>query len=156
MVNSPGTDPPAAGSPPLPDLARRAIGWGGTDRSLSGRSMDAALLRYRIMAYVVGTGLAILCVVGIPLQYLAHNDSVVAIVGPIHGFAYIIYLAVGYDMARRVRWGLGKLIPVVLAGFVPGLAFVVERLTTPKIQADIALIKAEEAEWARAAQQHAR
>jgi len=129
----------------IPDTAMKVVGWGGTDRSLSPSSMRAALLRYRVMAYIVTIGLTVLCVVGIPLQYLAHNDTVVAIVGPIHGFAYIIYLAVGYDMARRVRWGLAQLIPIVLGGFIPGLAFVVERLTTPKIQADIDRIQAEQA-----------
>lgn len=123
-------------------VALGAIGWGGTDRSLSPRSMRAALLRYRLMAYVVGTGLAVLCFVGVPLQYAGHNDAVVAVVGPIHGFAYIAYLAVGYDMDRRVRWPLTKLLPVVLAGFVPGLAFVIERLTTPKIRADIGAAEA--------------
>lgn len=104
--------------------------------------MRAALLRYRVMAYIVGTGLAILCFVGLPLQYAAHNDVVVAVVGPVHGFAYIAYLAVGYDMARRVRWPLSRLLPVVLAGFVPLLAFVIERLTTPKIESDIAQVEA--------------
>lgn len=133
------TQPRAVGA------ALGVIGWGGTVRSLSPRSMRAALVRYRIMAYVVGTGLAVLCFVGIPLQYAGHDDAVVAIVGPIHGFAYIAYLAVGYDMARRVRWPLTKLVPVVLAGFVPGLAFVIERLTTPRIQADIEQVETAQA-----------
>jgi len=121
------------------------IGWGGTERSLSPRSMRAALLRYRIMAYTVGTGLVVLACIGVPLQYVGHNDAVVAVVGPIHGFAYIVYLAVAYDMARRVRWSLTKLVPVVLAGLVPGVAFVVERWTTPKIQAAIAEAEAVQA-----------
>ena len=127
---------PDAERPP-PPAALSLIGWGGSDRSLAPRAMRGALLRYRIMAYVVGVGLLVLACVGVPLQYAAHNTSVVAIVGPIHGFAYIAYLAAGYDMARRVRWSFAKLLPVVLAGFVPGLAFVIERLTTPKIEADI-------------------
>lgn len=146
--SAPDAGPAVVGTPldrsqqhPVVGAALGAIGWGGTVRSLSPRSMRAALLRYRVMAYVVGTGLAVLCFVGIPLQYAAGNATVVAVVGPIHGFAYIAYLAVGYDMARRVRWPLSRLIPVVLAGFVPGLAFVIERWTTPRIQADIAQVE---------------
>ncbi len=138
----PARELPDAGADGLGAAAGRvvlaSIGWGGTDRSLSPRSMRLALLRYRIMAYIVGTGLVILACIGVPLQYAGHNDSVVAIVGPIHGFAYIVYLAVAYDMARRVRWSLTKLVPVVLAGLVPGVAFIVERWTTPKIEAAIA------------------
>jgi integral membrane protein len=148
-----GSDPatPSDSSGPPADRSATAtalglIGWGGSERSLSPRSMRAALLRYRIMAYVVGTGLVILACVGVPLQYAGHNDSIVAIVGPIHGFAYIVYLAVGYDMARRVRWSFRQLLPVVLAGFIPGLAFVIERLTTPKIEADIRAFEADERE----------
>ena len=130
MVTSPGAERPTT-------TALALIGWGGSDRSLSPKAMRGALLRYRVMAYIVGVGLVVLACVGVPLQYAAHDSTVVAIVGPIHGFAYIVYLAAGYDMARRVRWSFGKLLPVVLAGFVPGLAFVMERLTTPKIEADI-------------------
>ena len=33
--------------------------------------MSGALLRYRVMAYVVGIGLIVLVFVGIPLQYAA-------------------------------------------------------------------------------------
>lgn len=82
------------------------------------------------MAYVVGVGLLILVLVGVPLQYGAGEPAVVAVVGPIHGFLYIIYLAAAYDLARRNRWGLGRLAALVLAGFLPFLAFVVERRVT--------------------------
>lgn len=146
MVSTPdGADRPAA------PAALALIGWGGTDRSLSPKAMRGALLRYRVMAYVVGVGLVVLACVGVPLQYAAHSDTVVAVVGPIHGFAYIVYLAAGYDMARRVRWGFSKLLPVVLAGFIPGLAFVMERITTPKIEADIRAVELAEGEASGAA-----
>ncbi|MCL4423763.1 MAG: DUF3817 domain-containing protein [Actinobacteria bacterium] len=45
------------------------------------------------MAYIVGTGLLILVLVGVPLQYAAGKPEVVQIVGPIHGMLYIIYHA---------------------------------------------------------------
>lgn len=106
--------------------------------------MRAALLRYRIMAYIVGTMLSILCFVGLPLQFAAHNDAVVDIVGTIHGYCYLTYLAIGYDMARRVRWKITRLIPVVLGGLVPGLAFVMERRITPQVRADIDRAEAEQ------------
>jgi integral membrane protein len=145
--SGPGNGGVATPAPPERSAAATAlslIGWGGTERSLSPRSMRAALLRYRVMAYIVGTGLVVLACIGVPLQYVGHNDSVVAIVGPIHGFAYIVYLAAGYDMARRVRWTFRQLLPVVLAGFIPGLAFLIERKTTPKIEADIRAFEAAE------------
>lgn len=127
----------------LPQLARRVTGWGGSERSLSTQSMRAALLRYRIMAYVVGTLLSILCFVGLPLQFAAHYDLVVDVVGTIHGYCYLVYLAIAYDMARRVRWRIGRLVPVVLSGLVPGLAFFMERRITPQVEADIDLAEAQ-------------
>ena len=36
--------------------------------------MDAAVLRYRVMAYVTGTVLIVLCFVGIPLQVAARAE----------------------------------------------------------------------------------
>lgn len=94
---------------------------------LAGGTLDAAVLRYRVMAYIVGTALVTLVFVGMPLQYLAHEKLVVTVVGPIHGFLYIVYLVAGAEMAVRCRWGLGRLAAVVLAGLVPFVAFVVER-----------------------------
>lgn len=101
-----------------------------------------ALLRYRIMAYTVGVGLAVLVFVGIPLQFGLHNKGVVEVVGPIHGFLYIVYLGAALDLARRGHWSLVQLAGAIAAGFVPGLAFVVERLVTKRVQAQLGQLAA--------------
>jgi integral membrane protein len=85
------------------------------------------------MAYVVGVGLLVLVLVGVPLQYAAGQAAVVHVVGPIHGFLYIVYLACVLDVARHFRLGLGQLVALVAAGFVPFLAFFVERRTTRRV-----------------------
>jgi len=92
-----------------------------------------ALLRYRVMAYVVGTGLLILVFVGVPLQYGAGEPAVAQVVGPIHGFLYIVYLATALDLARRAQFRLLQLAAMVGAGFVPFLAFVVEHRVARRI-----------------------
>jgi integral membrane protein len=97
-------------------------------------AQQATLLRYRVMAYVVGVGLLVLVLAGIPLQYAEGEPAVVHIVGPLHGFLYIVYLATVADLARRFRLSLGQVIALVAAGFVPFLAFVVERRTTRRIE----------------------
>jgi len=86
------------------------------------------------MAYLVGAGLLVLVGVGVPLQYAASKPAVVSVVGPIHGFLYIVYLLSVADLARRFRVGLGSVIALVAAGFVPFLAFVVERRMTWRIE----------------------
>lgn len=94
-----------------------------------------ALTRYRIMAYVVGVGLLILVVVAVPLKYLADKSALVAVVGPIHGFLYVVYLLTALDLAVRCRWPLGRTALVLLAGTVPFLSFVAERRVTREVRA---------------------
>jgi integral membrane protein len=88
--------------------------------------MSGALLRYRIMAYLVGTGLLVLTLIGVPLQYAANRPEVVSVVGPIHGFLYIVYLLAAFDLARRARFSLLQMLAMFCAGFLPFLAFFVE------------------------------
>ncbi len=97
--------------------------------------MKGAILRYRIMAYVVGVGLVILVCIGVPLKYAANFDPVVAVVGPMHGFLYIVYLLTVLDLAARRRWHLVKIILVMAAGTIPFLSFVAEHLVVKEIRA---------------------
>ncbi|BFU46546.1 DUF3817 domain-containing protein [Krasilnikovia sp. MM14-A1004] len=88
--------------------------------------MQGALTRYRIIAWIVGVVLIVL-VLGMPLKYLGDNDVVVATVGPVHGFLFMVYLALTFDLGRRARWPLGRMALVMLAGTVPFLSFWAER-----------------------------
>ena len=90
------------------------------------RGLPAALVRYRIMAYIVGIGLLVLCGVGLPLQYVWGHPVVDETVGPIHGFLYIVYLLTAVDLARRARFTLLQLAAMIAAGFLPFLAFIIE------------------------------
>ena len=102
-----------------------------------------ALARYRVMAFIVGTGLALLCFVGIPLQVIGGNKwpwtAVVEIVGPIHGIFYIVYLVTCLDLAGRARFRTTQLLGMVCSGLVPLLAFYMERKVTDRVRAQIAL-----------------
>ncbi len=96
--------------------------------------MNAALTRYKVMAYIVGVGLLILVFIGVPLQYGAGLPQVAEIVGPIHGFLYIVYLLAALDLARRARFTLLQMIAMVAAGFLPFLAFIVERNVARRVE----------------------
>lgn len=103
-----------------------------------GPGLRGALARYRALSYAVGVGLILLGLVGVPLQVAANAPQVVHVVGPIHGFLYVAYLVAAADLARRGRWPATQLIPVVLAGLVPFLAFVVERRVTRRTREQLA------------------
>jgi integral membrane protein len=91
--------------------------------------VNAAVLRYRVMAYVTGVVLVILCFVGIPLQIAGH-PAVASDVGVVHGILYIIYLVAAWLLARRLHLTAGPTLIMLLAGTIPILTFVVERWVT--------------------------
>ncbi|MEP6695589.1 MAG: DUF3817 domain-containing protein [Pseudonocardiales bacterium] len=97
--------------------------------------MSGPLLRYRVMAYVVGVWLIVLVFVGMPLKYLAGHPGVVQVVGPVHGFLYIVYLVFALDVAIRRRYALPRTALMLLAGALPFLSFVVERIVTRDVRA---------------------
>jgi len=98
--------------------------------------LHGALLRYRVLAYTVGVGLVVLVCVGVPLQIWGDNDLVVAIVGTAHGWLYMVYVVLTFDLARRARWPIGRTIAVILAGTVPFLSFYAERRSTRWIRTE--------------------
>lgn len=93
-------------------------------------AVRAALLRYRIIAYVVGVMLLLLVFVAMPLKYGAENHSAMNVIGPMHGFLYVVYLLGTFDLGRRLRWGLPRMVLVALAGTIPFLSFYAERKIT--------------------------
>ena len=92
--------------------------------------MRASLLFYRTLAYVVGVGLIILVLIAVPLKYLADSPTLVAIVGPLHGFLYMVYLVATVNLAFRAHWSPVKTMLVMLAGTIPFVSFVAERKVT--------------------------
>lgn len=98
-------------------------------------AVRGALLRYRIMAYVVGVLLVVLVLVGMPMKYLADNGSVVTWTGVPHGYLYMLLLITAYDLGRRVHWPWSRLIVIALAGTVPFLSFWAEYSARKDVQA---------------------
>lgn len=92
--------------------------------------MTAALTRFRLAAYIVGVFLLILAFVAMPLKYFADSPTLVAIVGPVHGFLYMVYLVVAFDLAVRAKWPFHRTVLVLLAGTIPIMSFVAERKVT--------------------------
>lgn len=90
------------------------------------RAMDGALGRFRFMAYVVGVGLLLL-VVAMLFKYLGGDETLIKIVGPVHGFLYAVYLVLSVDLAIKSRWSVKGTVLVLLAGTIPFLSFYAER-----------------------------
>ena len=91
-------------------------------------TLARSLLVYRVLAYTVGLMLIIVFCT-IPFS------GVEQVVGPIHGVLYLLYLAAALNLVARARLGLWTLVAMVTAGWVPFVAFVVERWVTPRVRA---------------------
>jgi integral membrane protein len=95
-------------------------------------SVRGALGRYRVMAYVVGVGLLTLCAAMV-LNYGFDQPQYTKIVGPVHGFLYIVYFLATVDLALKARWSVKATLLVLLAAMIPFLSFVAERKVTHKV-----------------------
>jgi integral membrane protein len=92
------------------------------------------LLAFRILAWVTGVVLLALTL-GVVLKYGFDDPTLVATIGPAHGFLYMGYIVAVLLLAERMRWRPVKAVLVLLAGTVPGASFVAERKVTREVQA---------------------
>lgn len=88
-----------------------------------------ALGRYRVMAWITGVMLLILCVEMVLKYVVRVSDDVMAWIGWVpfaHGWIYVVYLVTVFLLWSTMRWGFGRLVVMVLAGVVPVMSFFVE------------------------------
>ncbi len=102
-----------------------------------GRLERGLLVRYRVMAFATAILLIILVFVGIPLQLVAGQPQVVNVVGTMHGFLYIAYLFVAFQLTRKLAVPKWQMVLVLLAGTVPFCAFVAERKMTKRFESAV-------------------
>ncbi|GIG19390.1 hypothetical protein Cch01nite_01140 [Cellulomonas chitinilytica] len=121
MTETPTGGPTPVSTAPVDPWARRARG---------------ALARYRVMAWITGTMLLLLCV-EIVLKYVLQVNGLDADGSPkpvigtwvafAHGWIYVVYLVTVVDLWSTMRWRLGRLAALAAAGVVPVMSFVLER-----------------------------
>ncbi len=92
--------------------------------------MKDPLLRYRVMANLVGVVLIVLVFAAIPLRYGFGHPAFSETLSPIHGALYIVLVAMVFLLGRDRGWGLKRMILVALAGTIPIFSFVMERRVT--------------------------
>ncbi len=103
--------------------------------------MNGALIRYRVMAWIVGVMLLFVTAATI-VKYAADSEGFIQVVGPMHGFLYVVYLATVLDLGLRVRWSGLKIIVICLAGTIPFLSFYAEHRISQEIKAKLAATQA--------------
>lgn len=96
--------------------------------------ISSALLRYRVIAYITGIGLLALCVAMV-FKYGFGSDLGVAVIGPLHGVFYMLYIVMAVDLALKSRWSPQGTIVILLAGTIPFVSFIAERAVTKRVRA---------------------
>lgn len=91
-------------------------------------SLKGALRRYQIAAYLVGVMLIAAC--GFSIAEYGFDKGEGRYIWVVHGWFYVLYFGLAFDLFRRARWSLKHLAEMLVAGWLPGLTFVIERRIT--------------------------
>ena len=94
-----------------------------------------ALKFFKIAAFIVGIGLLVL-VAEMVLRYGFDNHVLDWWPQP-HGLLFLIYVAATANLGFKMRWSLGKMALVILAGCVPFLSFWVERTISRQVESEL-------------------
>lgn len=84
--------------------------------------------RMRIASVLEATTLAILVLVAVPLKHAFGMPGLVAIMGPIHGLAFLFYIWMLIQSHFQIGWSTREWVRMVLCAFIPLAGFVNERL----------------------------
>jgi integral membrane protein len=107
--------------------------------------VKSALLRYRVMANIVGVLLIVLILIGVPLKYLTADGSdlqstgewITTYLGIAHGWLYMLFLVMAFVLSRKAKWDLAFTITTLLCGTVPVLSFWAEHRATARVRAEM-------------------
>jgi integral membrane protein len=98
---------------------------------------------YRVLAILVGILLAFCALVVAPARYLASDGSGLqqwgedwSILWAVHGWVFIVYVAVSFLLWRHTRWSAPFALLVLVSGLIPLVIFYVERVVTRRIRED--------------------
>jgi integral membrane protein len=94
------------------------------------------------MAYIVGTLLIILVLIGVPLRYLTPEGStpqqigewITTVLGVAHGFLYMVFLLTAAMLAAKARFPILFAVMILVLGTVPILSFWAERMATARVR----------------------
>ncbi|HEY1133136.1 MAG TPA: DUF3817 domain-containing protein [Nocardioides sp.] len=123
--------------------------------------MRGTLLRYRVMATIVGVLLIVLILVGVPLANFDGSsmwgfipstpgwvtpdsgaqqlgEGITHYLGVAHGWLYMIFLVTAFLLARKALWEPGFTVVVLLCGTIPVLSFWAEHKATTRVRQEYA------------------
>ncbi|MET3656810.1 DUF3817 domain-containing protein [Sporosarcina psychrophila] len=86
-----------------------------------------ALGRFRLIGILEGISLLILLFIAMPLKYWFGMKSAVTIVGTLHGYIFLAYIAAIVYTMIKVKWPFRFTIGALISAFIPFGNFILDR-----------------------------
>lgn len=84
--------------------------------------------RLRLVGFIEGVTLLILVFVGVPLKYGLQEGSLVKVLGPIHGAAFLLFVFMALSVGVQYQWKFRHTTwKVLLATIIPFGTFYVDK-----------------------------
>ena len=93
--------------------------------------IEKPLRRYQIIAWIAGLVL-VAFTIEITIKYTLGPE--IPWFAQLHGFVYMVYLALAFDLSRKANFNLKQTAAILLAGTIPLLSFYAERWVTRQIK----------------------
>jgi integral membrane protein len=103
--------------------------------------VSAALLRYRVMAYVVGCFVIVVFTLFFAqlgtdqTSWFNRHDTLIMVIDQVHGVLYMVFLVMAAMLSRAARWTVPFTVTTLIAGTVPILSFWAEHRATAAVRA---------------------
>ena len=85
------------------------------------------LTTFRIVSYLEGISYLLLLGIGVPLKYIAENDSWVKGLGMPHGILFMAYIFLAIVIRSQKNWNTKTTAIVLLASVIPFGTFYVDK-----------------------------
>jgi integral membrane protein len=83
--------------------------------------------RLRILGWLEGFTLLALVLIAVPMKYLQHDGSLVQMLGPVHGVAFLLFLFNALSVGVARRWSFSRITwKLLLACFIPFGTFYID------------------------------
>lgn len=85
------------------------------------------ILTFRIISYLEGISYLLLLGIGVPLKYIANNDTWVKSLGMPHGILFMAYIFAAIIIRQKQNWNNKTFFIVLLASVIPFGTFYVDK-----------------------------
>lgn len=77
------------------------------------------LRRMRWVSLLEGTTLVVLVFVAVPLKHLGGYPQATAVMGPVHGITFLLYVWMAFQTVAAGGWSAGETSRLLIVAFIP-------------------------------------